>query len=217
MLDLERHFKPQSVQSVYDQILTDVEEAKKRLQISTPKTLGNFRFSRLGLYALEARVNLYMNRRESALKAADKALSLKNTLLDLNENPQVLPTEEDGLESILALERIFETEAQDAAYASQSLIDLYDQKNDLRFSLHVMRWNYESGAEDKAIISALGVNELYLNKSEALLHLGRISESKTVLSTLIRYRYRAASINRKIKAIEAMDRAAYTRELFAER
>ncbi|MEH0007525.1 MAG: RagB/SusD family nutrient uptake outer membrane protein, partial [Flavobacteriales bacterium] len=217
-LDLEGKFKPQLVQRIYDQVLADMAEAKKRLNTTVPETGFNYRFSVLALYALEARVNLYMERWESTLQAADKALSLKSTLVNLNEEVSVLPNAYDSPESILALENTFEvkTSLHNVSHVSYELLNLYDMENDSRFSLYFPRQGVvaKGGAPNKC---SFRVAELYLIQSEALLHLDRLADAKKALLTLIRNRYQTEGLPEREKRIESMDKAAFTAELSDER
>jgi len=217
--DAERDFKPQSVQEVYDQIADDLEKSKKHLQLPVQEAGLNYRFSKASYYALDARVNLYMKHYESALKATNKALELKNTLVDLNQKKPGLPDAYNSLESLLALEYLYST-AANSMYASERLVKLYDKENDGRFSIYFSKnkdENYQILKRGYENACSFRVAELYLNKAEALLYLNRIPESKTVLLSLIKNRYKTDAISNKINAINAMDKTAYTAELFAER
>lgn len=217
--DTERDFKPQSVQQVYDQIADDLEKSKKHLQLSVQEAGLNYRFSKVSYYALQARVNLYMKHYESALDATNKALELRNILLDLNQKESGLPDAYNSLESLLALEYLYST-AANSMYASERLVKLYDKENDGRFSRYFSKnkdGNYQILKRGYENACSFRVAELYLNKAESLLYLNRIPESKTVLLALIKNRYKTAIISNKINAINAMDKTAYTAELFAER
>lgn len=217
-VDLERNFKPQSVQQIYDRVLADLEEAKRRLHTTVPETGSNYRFSLLALYALEARVNLYMDRWESALQAADHALSLKKTLVNLNES-QILPNAYTSPESILALANTYTL--RDIGYPSDGLINLYDRADDLRFPLYFKydaesgNYRVDKGGESNAC--SFRVAELYLIQSEALLHLDRLESAKKPLLVLIENRYKTERLPDRKARIKSMNQEAFRAELFAER
>lgn len=134
-IDLEQVFVPQSVDVIYNQVISDTKEAEKLINLSTqPKGL-NYRFSKVALYSLESRLYLYQQQWQKSLDAANKALELKNTLIDLKSTP-VLATKYDGKESILALEDGYIVGIKRASYASADLIAAYNKTTDLRFPLY---------------------------------------------------------------------------------
>ncbi len=240
--DMTRDFKPQSVQKVYDQILIDMEASQDHLNKSVPadhtpfektETGLNYRFSIVALYAMKARVNLYMKRYETAVENADKALSIKNTLVNFNKEEDFtwsdIPDAQDSQENLLALQVQTIVKLPSNLYVSEHLLNLYDQ-SDVRGYIYYYKEKEEdenmkilklsSYIESYSYVhesSFFRVGELYLNKAEALLYMGSISESKTVLLELIKNRYNTANINDKINVIKTMDKEAYIAELFAER
>ncbi|SEW17486.1 RagB/SusD family nutrient uptake outer membrane protein [Chitinophaga arvensicola] len=70
-----------SVKEVYDQVLTDLNNAIKLLPV---KAAYKTRPSRAAAYALAARIYLQMGNYDAALEQSTNALSLQNTLVDYN-------------------------------------------------------------------------------------------------------------------------------------
>ncbi|NKI26997.1 RagB/SusD family nutrient uptake outer membrane protein [Arenibacter sp. 6A1] len=218
-VDLEQVFKAASVQEVYQQVLTDIEAAKNRLHTDTQELGLNYRFSKAAIFALEARVHLYMNHWEKALEAANKALAYNNSLVDLNTTPS-LPNSFDSPESILALEDVYQASLNNAAYIDNDFINSYDQENDLRFGLYFVqdgsRYKSNKGGDQKFKCS-FRVAELYLIKAEALLKSGNTAQSKEVLLSLMENRYTKEHMPTMESAITNMASTAYEATLFDER
>ncbi|AUP80681.1 RagB/SusD family nutrient uptake outer membrane protein [Flavivirga eckloniae] len=80
-------FPRQSIQAVYDLILSDLDSAINDLP-DTP--VYSFRPSKAGVYAFLARIYLYMGRFDEAKTAADNSLALHNTILDYSAFPDII-------------------------------------------------------------------------------------------------------------------------------
>ena len=135
-VDLEQDFIPESVANVYNQILSDIEQAKGLLNQPTQTTGLNYRFSKAAIYALEARVRLYRNEWQNALDAANTALTYKNQLVDLNTTA-VLPNKYNTVESVMALEDNFINSLKNASFASADLIGTFNL-----FLTHIQKRNF---------------------------------------------------------------------------
>ncbi|CAM4168733.1 MULTISPECIES: RagB/SusD family nutrient uptake outer membrane protein [Flavobacterium] len=218
-IDLEQDFIPESVANVYNQILSDIEEAKSLLNKDTQATGLNYRFSKAAIYALEARVSLYRNEWQKALDAVNIALSYRNELIDLNTN-LTLPNKYNSVESVMALEDVFTNSLKVSTYASSELIDAFDQTNDLRFSLYFepsgSRFKFEKGGEQEQKCT-FRTSELYLIKAEAELRLNNFSDSKTTLLHLLQKRYTPTAYTQLSTDINAMSNLEFTTFLFEER
>ncbi|WP_461533224.1 RagB/SusD family nutrient uptake outer membrane protein [Sinomicrobium sp.] len=218
-IDLEQVFKPSPVAEVYEQILSDLDQAISLLTEDSWEAGYNYRFSLAAAYGFKARVHLYMQQWDKALEAADKALSYNNTLVNLNDNP-ILPNSYNSPESILALEDVYEAAVNNAAYISDELIAEYDATNDLRFGLYFV----PSGSQYKTgkggaqeFKCSIRTSELYLIKAEALMQLDRLEDSKTALFSLLENRYATAYFPTLKTEIEQMDKADYGLALLEER
>lgn len=205
-IDLEQVYTPQSVAVIYQQILSDKEEAKRLLNLNTQTKGINYRFSKAALYAFESRIFLYQKEWAKAIEAADKAMTYKNTLTDLNATA-VLPNYYDGVESIMALDDTFHNDIKGATNAAPGLTDAYDQTNDLRFALYFQKsgsdFRFKKGGEIGQKCS-FRTAELYLTKAEASAQLNDLSTARTTILAFIKNRYNATGYNALSTSIAAM-------------
>jgi len=205
-IDLEQAYVPQSVAVIYDQILSDNEEAKKLLNLDTQTTGINYRFSKAALYAMESRIFLYRKEWAKAIAAADKAMTYKSALINLNTTA-ALPNLYNGPESILALEDPFFNLLKGTSYAAPTLTGVYDKTNDLRFALYYQasgsRFRFKKGG-DIAQKCTFRTAELYLTKAEASAQLSDLPTARTTVITFIKNRYTATAFNTLSTSIAAM-------------
>ncbi|MXO05432.1 RagB/SusD family nutrient uptake outer membrane protein [Flavobacterium sp. HBTb2-11-1] len=218
-IDLEQAFIPQSVETIYNQIISDTNEAEKLLNVNTQTKGINYRFSKVALYSLESRVYLYQKQWQKSLEAANKALTIKNNLIDLNATP-VLATKYDGAESILALEDGLINLLKGLSYASTDLTSAYNQQTDLRFSTYFSasgtRFRFKKGGED-AQKSSFRTSELYLTKAETQVQLNNIADAKSTVLAFVKNRYTPTGYVDLEIAINAMNAADLTNFILEER
>lgn len=205
-IDLEQAYVPQSVAVIYDQILSDNEAASKLLNLNTQTAGINYRFSKAALYAMESRIFLYRKEWAKAIAAADKAMTYKSALINLNTTA-ALPNLYNGPESILALEDPFINLLKGASYAAPTLTGVYDKTNDLRFALYYQasgsRYRFRKGG-DIAQKCTFRTAELYLTKAEASAQLSDLPTARTTVITFIKNRYTATAFNTLSTSIAAM-------------
>ena len=205
-IDLEQVFTPQTVAVIYNQIIADKEEAKKLLNLDTQTTGINYRFSKAALYAMESRIYLYQKEWAKALEASEKAMTYKNSLLNLNTT-LALPTLYNGTESIMALEDSFLNNLKRVTYAAPALTGAYDKTNDLRFALYFQasgsRFTFKKGG-DISQKCTFRTSELYLTKAEASAQLNDLPTARTTVLTFIKNRYNATGFNQLSISIAAM-------------
>lgn len=218
-IDLEQAFVPQSVEIIYNQIISDTNEAEKLLTVDTQTKGLNYRFSKAALYSMESRIYLYQKQWQKSLDAANKALEIKNNLIDLKATP-VLATKYDSAESILALEDGLINQLKGLSYASPDLISAYNKQTDLRFPLYFLasgsRYRIQKGGEDGQKCSFRS-SELYLTKAETLLQLNNITDAKTTVLSFIEKRYTKAGYDQLVIDINAMNAADLTNFILEER
>lgn len=218
--DLEQTFPRASVEAVYRQILEDITKSEKLMNVSTQAVGENYRFSKQALYALASRVYLYMSDFQNSLQMSDKALSIKSDLVDLNQEGAVMPSAYNSSESILALEEPFSSSLNRASFASAEFVAMFDKQNDLRFPLYFS----EDGGQYKVQKSgnaefkcSFRVAELYLNKAEALVRLGKESQAKALLVTLFEKRYTPAAQQIQKQNIDSLSGDSLLQFVWAER
>lgn len=218
-IDLEQAYVPESLATVYNQILFDKEQAKNLLNKDTQIKGINYRFSKAALYALESRIYLYQKEWEKAAAAATTALTYNSTLVDLNTTV-ILPNNYDATESIMALEDVFDNKVKSASYAAPELTGIYDHTNDLRFALYFQasgsRFRFKKGGEQNQKCS-FRTAEQYLTKAEALTQLNELTTAKTSLLTFIKNRYNSTGFNQLSTSINTMDKAQLIDFIYQER
>ncbi|MEO6173840.1 MAG: RagB/SusD family nutrient uptake outer membrane protein [Flavobacterium circumlabens] len=218
-IDLEQVFIPQSVEVIYNQIISDTKEAEKLLTVSTQTKGLNYRFSKVALYSLESRVYLYQQQWQKSQDAADKALAINNVLVDLKATP-VLATKYDSKESILALEDGYINGLKRTSYASTDLLAAYNRTTDLRFPVYFLasgsRFRIQKGANDDQKCS-FRTSELYLTKAETALKLNNIGDAKTTVLSFIKNRYTAAGYTQLETTVNAMNATDLTNFILEER
>lgn len=218
-IDLEQAFIPETVATVYSQVISDKEEAKKLLNLDTQTTGINYRFSKAALFAMESRIYLYQKEWEKAAESADLAMTFKNTLVDLNVNP-ILANNYDSKESILALEDVFNNAAKSATNVSPELIAAYNKTNDLRFALYFRAsgssYKFNKGGELNQKCS-FRTAELYLNKAESATQLKDLSTAKAVILDFIKNRYNADGFTELSTAVTTMSQTQLLDFIYQER
>ncbi|MBZ4044152.1 RagB/SusD family nutrient uptake outer membrane protein [Flavobacterium hibisci] len=218
-VDLEQSYPTQSVETIYNQVVSDMQEAENLLTLNTQTKGLNYRFSKVAIYSLESRIYLYMQKWQNSLDAANKALAINNNLVDLKATP-VLATKFDSKESILALELGYDRALKMISYASNDLISAYNRTTDLRFSLYFAAdgSNFEiikgSNEDQKCSIRT---SELYLTKAETSLKLNNLADAKTTILTFVKNRYTAAGFTQLESDIAAMNATDLTTFILAER
>ena len=218
-IDLEQAYVPQSVEVIYNQIISDTEKAKDFINVDTQVTGKNYRFSKVALYSLESRIYLYQQKWQKSLDAANNALAINSNLVDLKATP-VFATKYDSKESILALELTYINGLKGASYASPELIAAYDKTTDLRFPLYFLasgsRYRIQKAGNDEQKCS-FRTSELYVTKAEASLKLNNIADAKTTVLSFIKNRYTAAAYTQLENDINTMNAADLTNFIYAER
>lgn len=219
-LDIENKRPKSTVAQVYAQIHADIDAAKNKLKVTTYDAGMNYRFSKLAIYALEARVNLYQKDYQAALESAEQALKIKNTLQNLNENTDLAVTNFKSPESIMNLEDVFKSGYLSFIFASEELKASFDKEND---------WRYGASFDevgDNTIATKVGngdtkisfrTAELYFIKAEAHLFLNQIDQATASLQPVIESRYKTEAVPAVIEQLKSLDVAAYKTYLLEER
>jgi hypothetical protein len=208
-----------TVGEVYDQILSDISEAEKYLNVETWETGKNYRFNTLSVDALRSRVYLYMGKWSDCLAASQRVLAKKNALSDLNSE---LPNAYNSVENIVALEQVMTADYIDAGKVSKDLWNSYNS-NDLR------RAKYFKQVTASNILAIKGGNnkyscsfrtgEIYLNAAEAALEASadNMEVARQYLLTLMKSRYKDAYYQQRAAEVNAMSRDELRNEIYAER
>lgn len=218
-MDIEAVLKPSSVQEVYNLIHADMSKAEG-LMVEQKQTAGiNYRFSKIALMALQARTALYQSDWNKALYYAEQALAMKGDLVDLNTSTTA-PHHYMSVESIMALDDVFDSAAQNLSFASSELISKFNSNTDKRFKL-----SFEKNGSQYKIIKkgssefkvSFRTTEMYFIKSEALLKLNKLDEAKQTLLKVLKNRYTPEGYTTVQNAITPMNAADFMNFILDER
>ncbi|MDM1379276.1 RagB/SusD family nutrient uptake outer membrane protein [Myroides marinus] len=218
--EIEERKHKSTMAEVYAQIHSDIENAKKHLKVTSFEIGQNHRFTLAAIYALEAKVNLYQNEYEAAIKSVEKALIYKNKLQDLNKDTTTSVASFKSIESILALEEGLIQNLQETALVSDELYNTYDRENDLRFntSFELVKDSYISKKTGNGEMkSSFRTSELYMIKAEALGHLNRLAEAKSTIENLIVSRYKPEAAAKVLQKLSGLDQKGFISFILDER
>ena len=219
--DAEKAYPKKSLEDVYTQILTDLEEAQALVKVIQQGEGLNYRFSKIAVLAFRARVALYQQDWEEAIAFSKEALSIKADIQNLNDNASLMPSEYNSVESILALENVADLDLVTKSSISDDLIAAYDPESDLRFALYYEQYNdgrYHSkkSAQNKFKVS-YRTSELYFIIAESLAHLNQTDSAKETLLGFAENRYTPSGFSVYQDFINTLDNESLLTEILKER
>lgn len=202
--DFNRPSVRASVKVCYEQVIKDLEESLNYLpdypRIKTRPSKG-------AAYAMLARTNLYMSRYDQALKWADEALKLNNTLMDYNADNFIVSLTANVPFKKFNSETVFYTEMSTITglhSTSDARIDTLLYKSyafgDLRkvaFFKDVNGYQQFKGSyaeHASTFFSGIGTDELFLTRAECHAWLGDINSAMSDLNLLLKKRWNKAVI-----------------------
>lgn len=217
-IDIEQTYVPATVEKTYEQILEDLNEGSRLMQVEEQTTNRRYRFSKKAAKALEARIRLYRSEWELALNAAVEILP-SCTLEDFNNTSFTNPWQIDSKESIMAMERVT-LDIANMMFVLPGLLNKYEQGKDLRFNVFENTGTYYR--TDKANGDNMKVTfrsaEIYLIAAEAAAHInGKLEEAKERLLELMKNRLTPEYYTTKAAEVNAMNQQALIAEIADER
>lgn len=217
-IDIEQTYVPATVEKTYEQILEDLNEGSRLMQVEEQTTNRRYRFSKKAAKALEARIRLYRSEWELALSAAEEILP-SCTLEDFNNTSFTNPWQIDSKESIMAMERVT-LDIANMMFILPGLLNKYEQGKDLRFNMFENTGTYYR--TDKANGDNMKVTfrsaEIYLIAAEAAAHInGKLEEAKERLLELMKNRLTPEYYTTKAAEVNAMNQQALIAEIADER
>lgn len=204
-----------TVKEVYDQVIKDLNESIELFGQSSKE--DSYHASKLASQALLSRVYLYMEDWENAIKYADVVLAVV-PLSDGDDYLNMFNNQIAGDESIFRLNGTkkssplakFYNLINPVAVPADTLISLFDDKTDIRYSL----FGYKSGSTTSLLTLKytitlavseeekhydpfiLRASEMYLNRAEANLNLNLLSNGAADIKVLM-----ARSLNKTVSQI----------------
>lgn len=219
--DINGVLKRNTVREVFAAVLADIDAAEALINKESWETKYSYRFTKLSVQALRARVYLYMGDWEKALKAAEAVMTVKNTLEDFNAEGYKLPNHYQSVETITALELAMTNNYNQAAGASAHLLGCYAE-GDLRRDAYFKapdkkgdRHAQKAGMDD--FRCSFRVSELYLTAAESAANLDQLPKAKSLLLGLMQKRYTPESFAARSAAVNAMNKADLIQEVLNER
>lgn len=209
-----------SVEAVYQQILNDIDEAEKHLNVTTWDKGKNYRFNRLSAQALRARTFLYMGQWQDALKAAKAVIAGHPALEDLTASTAILPNSYQSVGNLVALERFSSNLYTAINMPSPDFIKLYrsgDQRR-TKFYKRVTSSTYSllKGGNDE-LASSFRTAELYLTAAEAYARLDSTDKAIACLTPLMEKRLNQSALQTTLELINGMTQEELIQEILDER
>ena len=206
-----------SVETVYQQVLSDIVEAEKHLNVDKWALGENYRFSTVSAKAFYARTLLYMGRWQEALTAAKAVINARPDLVDLNVSSALLPDDYQSDENIMALEHFSTNLSTVINQPSSDFIALY-RTGDQRKSKYYKRETSTTYSLLKSEgFCSFRSAEAYLTAAEAACQLGQLTNAIDLLKPLLQKRLNATAYNDALTLMQAMDQAQLLQEIYDER
>ena len=187
-----------TVKQTYDQILKDISSAKEhfeQLSSANKLSISQFYMNEAALYALEARVKLYMQNYEGAATAAEQAIALRASADISNEDylamwSSVAINDEDIFTIAKSNADNLSANSLNTLYNSYggSITQFVKEKfgaNDIRLSLisgnHPEKFDGIPSAQAVSNIPVFRKSEMYLIAAESYANLSEINDARTAL------------------------------------
>lgn len=209
-----------SVEAVYQQVLSDLDEAEKYLNVEVWEAGKNYRFNKVSAQALRARTYLYMGQWKEALKAAITVMETHNRLEDLTTNSYTLPNSYKSVENIVALERFSSNLYTAINIPSPDFISMYrtgDQRR-TKFYKRVTSSTYslqKGGSDDNAC--SFRTSEMYLIAAEASARLDSLDNAVSYLVPLMEKRLNQSAYQTTLELVNSMTQEELIQEILDER
>lgn len=208
-----------SVEAVYQQVLSDLAEAEKYLNVDVWEEGKNYRFCGASVALLRARTYLYMGRWADAFDAAQTVITSHGELEDMNSS-DVLPNSYKSVENLVALERFSSNLYTVINMPSPDFIKLY-RSGDQRRTKYFKRVTSSSysllkGGNDE-FSSSFRTAEAYLTAAEALARQGEAEQAMEYLKPLMQKRLSSSAYQTTLDLIADMTEEELVQEIMDER
>ncbi len=219
--DAEKEFLVQTVEDVYALILSDLTMAESLINIQKQEVGYNYRFSMIAVKAFKSRVYLYQQEWQKAMDFANEALAINAEIQNLNIDTSIMPSEYNAVESILALETVASFDLVNNTTISKTLIDAYNQTEDVRFSLYFKENTDGSFSSNKSAETKFKVSyrtaELHLTIAECLAALNKDVLAKEKLISFAENRYTTDGFTAYKASVNSLNSNDLKAEILEER
>lgn len=209
-----------SVEAIYQQVLSDIAEAEKYLNVETWEAGLNYRFNKISAQAFRARTYLYMGEWQKAFDAAKEVIEAHGDLENMNSSA-TLPNSYKSVENIVALEKFDSNLFTVINMPDPDFIAIYrtgDQRR-TKFYKRVTTSTYslQKGGND-ALASSFRSAEAYLIAAECAARLGQTTEAvDTYLMPLLQKRLNADALSAANDLMANMTQDELIAEILDER
>ncbi|MBR6037105.1 MAG: RagB/SusD family nutrient uptake outer membrane protein [Bacteroidaceae bacterium] len=209
-----------SVEAIYQQVLSDIAEAEKYLNVETWEAGLNYRFNKISAQAFRARTYLYMGEWQKAFDAAKEVIEAHGDLENMNSST-TLPNSYKSVENIVALEKFDSNLFTVINMPDPNFIAIYrtgDQRR-TKFYKRVTTSTYslQKGGND-ALSSSFRSAEAYLIAAECAARLGQTTEAvDTYLMPLLQKRLNADALSAANDLMANMTQDELIAEILDER
>lgn len=208
-----------SVEAIYQQVLADIAEAEKYLNVETWEQGLNYRFNKISAQAFLARTYLYMGEWQKALTAAEAVIEAHGELENMNSS-RILPNSYKSVESIVALEKFSNNLSAAVNLPDPDFIALYrtgDQRR-TKFFKRVTSSSYEvpkAGGDEFSCTFRSA--EAYLTAAECAARLGNTADAIDYLQPLLQMRLNADALSTANDLMANMTQDELIAEILDER
>ena len=208
-----------SVEAIYQQVLADLDEAEKCLNVETWDVGMNYRFNKISAQALRARTYLYMGEWQKALTAAKAVIEAHGELEDMNSS-KTLPNSYKSVESIVALEKFSSNLFTAIDMPDPDFINLYRTGDQRRTKFYKRAtsssYNLQKGGDDEFSCSFRSA-EAYLTAAECAARLNNTADAIDFLKPLLQKRLNSTALQEELDLIAPMTADQLTQEILDER
>ena len=208
-----------SVEAIYQQVLSDITEAEKFLNVEVWNAGENYRFNKISAQAFRARTYLYMGEWQKALDAAKVVIKEHGDLEDMNTS-NTLPNSYKSIESIVALEKFSSNLFTAINLPDANFINLYRTGDQRRTKFYKRAtsstYNLQKGGDDDFSCSFRSA-EAYLTAAECAARLGDTADAVEFLKPLLQKRLNADALQTELDLITPMNQEDLIEEVLNER
>lgn len=205
-----------SVETVYKQVLSDLDEAEKYMKKEKWDTGFNYRFNVVSVNAFRARTYLYMGEWQNAYDEAQKVITAWGDLEDLNSSSAKMPTDPESVENIVALEHFSTNMSTVINMVNNELMQKY-RDGDSRKTKYYDTSSSTVTLKKRDGYCSFRSAEAYLTAAEALVELGKTSDAIAQLMPLLTKRLNSTALQNAQNLMVGMSQEELLQEIYDER
>lgn len=205
-----------SVETVYQQVLSDLDEAGKYMKVEKWDKGYNYRFNVASVDALRARTYLYMGDWQNAYDAAQNVITAWGDLEDMTATSSKLPTNAESVDNIVALEHFSTNMSTVISLVQTAFVNKY-RTGDYRKTKY-----FKTSGSTTTLLKSDGYSsfrsaEAYLTAAEALAQQGSTAEAIAQLMPLLAKRLNSTALQNAQNLMVGMTQDELLEEIYDER